>query len=92
MLKSLSWVMNWYLILIPALTFALWRHRRWMVLLLALYWLQCGQQVASYIGDDDPEEPATVERFRQVLWYGDYRASGEITASPSPQPLQPPRP
>lgn len=88
MLKSLSWVMNWYLILVPALTFALWRHRRWMVLLLVFYWLQCGQQVASCVGDDDMEDTPTVERFRQVIWHGDYRAAGDITVDPTPSPVR----
>jgi len=73
MIKSLAWVMNWYLILIPGLTLALWRHRRWLVVLLIFYWLQCGQQVASYVGDDDYEEDGTVTRFQKSIWRCDYR-------------------
>jgi hypothetical protein len=74
MIKSLAWAMNWYMIFLPGFTFALWRHRRWMILLLAFYWLQCGQQVASYAGDDDPEDPADITRFHDALWHYDYRA------------------
>jgi len=74
MIKSMAWVMNWYMILIPGLTLALWRHRRWMLVLLILYWLQCGQQVASYVGDDDLEEDVTVSRFQECIWGCDYRA------------------
>ena len=74
MIKSIAWAMNWYMILIPGLTFALWRHRRWMVVLLIFYWLQCGQQVASYIGDDDQEEDDSVTRFHDSIWHCDYRA------------------
>ena len=74
MIKSMAWVMNWYVILIPGLTLALWRHRRWMVVLLIFYWLQCGQQVASYVGDDDREEDTTITRFQESIWHRDYRA------------------
>jgi Gpi18-like mannosyltransferase len=74
MIKSLSWVMNWYMILIPGLTFALWRHRRTMAVLLVFYWLQCGQQVASYVGDDDHEEDETIARFHECIWHFDYRS------------------
>jgi hypothetical protein len=74
MVKSLAWAMNWYMIFLPGFTFALWRHRRWMILLLVFYWLQCGQQVASYAGDDDPEDPADITRFHDALWHYDYRA------------------
>ena len=74
MIKSIAWAMNWYMILIPGLTFALWRHRRWMVVLLIFFWLQCGQQVASYIGDDDQEEDDSVTRFHDSIWQCDYRA------------------
>ncbi len=74
MLKSLAWAMNWYVIFIPGFTFALWRHRRWMVLLLLFYWFQCGQQVASYVGDDDREEEDTVTRFQECIWHFDYRS------------------
>ena len=73
MIKSVAWAMNWYMILLPGLTLALWRHRRWMVLLLIFYWLQCGQQVASLEGDDDREEGSSVTRFQQALWHADYR-------------------
>jgi len=78
MIKSLAWVMNWYLILIPGLTLALWRHRRWLVVLLIFYWLQCGQQVASYVGDDDYEEDGTVTRFQKSIWHCNYRAMESI--------------
>jgi hypothetical protein len=66
--------MNWYVILIPGLTVALWRHRRWLIVLLAFYWLQCGQQVSSYLGDDDYEEGGTVTRFKECIWHCNYRA------------------
>jgi Gpi18-like mannosyltransferase len=74
MIKSMAWVMNWYVILIPGLTVALWRHRRWLIVLLAFYWLQCGQQVSSYLGDDDYEEGGTVTRFKECIWHCNYRA------------------
>jgi Gpi18-like mannosyltransferase len=74
MIKSMAWVMNWYVILLPGLTLALWRHRRWMVVLLVFYWLQCGQQVASYVGDDDHEETSSIQRFQKSLWHANYRA------------------
>ena len=74
MIKSMAWVMNWYVILIPGLTLAMWRHRRWLIVMLVFYWLQCGQQVASYLGDDDLEEAGTVARFQESLWRCDYRA------------------
>lgn len=74
MIKSMAWVMNWYVILLPGLTLALWRHRRWMLVLLVFYWLQCGQQVASYVGDDDREENDTVTHFQECIWRTDYRA------------------
>ena len=74
MIKSMAWVMNWYVILIPGLTLALWRHRRWMAVLLIFYWLQCGQQVASYLGDDDQESDNTIIRFQESIWRRDYRA------------------
>ena len=90
MLKSLAWVMNWYLILVPALTFALWRHRRWMILLLVFYWLQCGQQVASYVGDDDQEEDETISRFHEAIWHCDYRAAADpLDSSTQEQPSAP---
>jgi len=78
MIKSMAWVMNWYVILIPGLTLALWRHRRWLVVLLIFYWLQCGQQISSYIGDDDREEDGTVTIFQESLWHRDYRAPGPV--------------
>jgi len=74
MIKSMSWVMNWYVILIPGLTLALWRHRRWIAALLIFYWLQCGQQVSSYVGDDDREEEDSITRFQESIWHRDYRA------------------
>ena len=74
MIKSMAWVMNWYVILIPGLTLALWRHRRWLVVLLVFYWLQCGQQVASYVGDDDYEAEETVMHFQKSIWRAEYRA------------------
>jgi len=74
MIKSMAWVMNWYVILIPGLTLSLWRHRRWLIVLLVFYWLQCGQQVASYAGDNDREEDGTVTRFQKSLWHCNYRA------------------
>ena len=74
MIKSMAWVMNWYVILIPGLTLALWRHRRWMVVLLIFYWLQCGQQVASYVGDDEQESDTTITRFQESIWRCDYRS------------------
>jgi len=74
MIKSMAWVMNWYVILIPGLTLALWRHRRWMVVLLIFYWLQCGQQVASYVGDDEQESDTTITRFQESIWRRDYRS------------------
>ena len=73
-IKSMAWVMNWYVILIPGLTLALWRHRRLMVVLLIFYWLQCGQQVASYVGDDEQESDTTITRFQESIWHRDYRA------------------
>ena len=84
MIKSMAWVMNWYVILIPGLTLALWRHRRWLLLLLVFYWLQCGQQVASYVGDDDHEEEETITRFQESIWHRDYRAV-ESTAWGKPE-------
>ena len=70
----MAWVMNWYINIVPGLTFALWRYRRWMILLLVIQWLQCGQQIASLWGDLDGEEEATITRFHQCLWHADYRS------------------
>jgi hypothetical protein len=74
LIKSAAWVMNWYLLLLPACSFTLWRYRRCMMALLIIYWLQCGQQLASIIGDIRTEEPATITRFHQCIWSADYRA------------------
>jgi hypothetical protein len=84
MIKSLAWVMNWYLILIPGLALALWRHRRWLVVLLIFYWLQCGQQVSSYVGDDDREEMDTVSFFQRCIWHCDYRLPRPFKDSAGP--------
>jgi hypothetical protein len=73
MIKSAAWVMNWYMLLLPACSFTLWRYRRCMIALLVIFWLQCGQQVASIIGDIRIEEPATIARFQQCIWRADYR-------------------
>jgi hypothetical protein len=78
MIKSMAWVMNWYVILIPGLTLALWRHRRWFLVLMIFYWLQCGQQVGSWVGDDDREENDTVTHFQEYIWHCDYRAVESI--------------
>ena len=74
MIKSVSWVMNWYMLLLPGCSFALWRYRRCMMALLIIYWLQCGQQVASMIGDINIEEPASIARFQECIWSANYRA------------------
>lgn len=76
LIKSLAWVMNWYMILLPGLILALWRHRRWMMVLLVFYWLQCGQQVSRYVGkgDDDIEDSTDITRFHDAIWHYDYRA------------------
>jgi len=84
MIKSMAWVMNWYVILVPALTLALWRHRRWLLVLLILYWLQCGQQVASYVGDDEREDEDTVTLFQESIWRQDYRSPVEVKDSETP--------
>jgi hypothetical protein len=76
LIKSMAWVMSWYMIVLSGLTFALWRYRKWMILLFAFYWLQCGQQVSRCIGDDDHEDDESVAFFHQSLWHGDYRAQG----------------
>ena len=75
LIKSLSWVMNWYMILLPGLVLALWRHRRWMMVMMVFYWLQCGQQISRYIGkgDDDMEDTEDITRFHDALWHYDYR-------------------
>lgn len=74
LIKSMAWVMNWYINIVPGLAFALWRYRRWMILLFAIHWLQCGQQIASLWGDIDGEEAVTIARFHQCVWHADYRA------------------
>ena len=74
MIKSIAWAMNWYMLMLPGCTFPLWRYRRLMVVLLIIFWLQCGQQVASIIGDMRIEEPATIARFHRCIWFCDYRA------------------
>ena len=74
MIKSIAWAMNWYMLMLPGCTFALWRHRRVMIALLVIFWLQCGQQLACIIGDMRTEEPATIARFQKCIWFCDYRA------------------
>lgn len=74
MIKSAAWVMNWYMLLLPACSFALWRYRRCMIALLVIYWFQCGQQLASIFGDIRLEEPASIARFQQCIWSANYRA------------------
>ena len=81
-IKSMSWVMNWYVLLLPGLNLCLWRHRRWFLLLCVLYWFQCGQEVAGFFGDDDPEAGSSQIRFRECLWHADYR----MKASPEQAP------
>jgi len=76
LLKSAAWIMSWYLIVLPGLTFALWHYRKWMILLMVLYWLQCGAQLSRCFGDDDHEEDASVAHFQQSLWHCDYKAEG----------------
>jgi hypothetical protein len=73
MVKSLSWAMNWYMLLLPGCTITLWRYRRWMMALLVIYWIQCGQQVASIVGDIPIEKSATIARFQHALWHANYR-------------------
>lgn len=74
LIKSAAWVMNWYMLLLPACSFTLWRYRRCTMALLVIYWLQCGQQLSSIIGDIRIEEPATIARFHKCIWWADYRA------------------
>jgi hypothetical protein len=74
LMKSAAWVMNWYMLLLPGCSFALWRYRRCMMALLIIYWLQCGQQLSSIIGDIRIEEPATIAKFKQCIWSANYRA------------------
>ncbi len=75
MIKSVAWVMNWYMIILPGCSFALWRYRRCLTALLVIYWLQCGQQVASIIGDIRIEEPATIARFKECIWLANYQSA-----------------
>ena len=61
-----------------------------MILLLVFYWLQCGQQVASYVGDDDQEEDETISRFHEAIWHCDYRAAADpLDSSTQEQPSAP---
>lgn len=74
LIKSASWVMNWYLLLLPACSFTLWRYRRLVIALFVIYWLQCGQQLSSVIGDMHIEEQATISHFKKCIWSADYQA------------------
>ena len=74
MIKSVAWVMNWYMLILPGCSFALWRYRRLFIVLLVIYWLQCGQQLASVIGDIRIEEPASIARFQECIWSANYQS------------------
>lgn len=58
LIKTANWVMNWYVNMLPGLTAALWRHPRWMLLLLGCYWLQFGQQAAIVWNSLTPDRDA----------------------------------
>ena len=49
-----------------------------MVVLVVFYWLQCGQQVGSYVGDDDQEAGESITRFHDSMWHCDYRAKEPV--------------
>ena len=74
--KSLKWAQFWYVAVVPALALALRRHRRLVLILLLLHWLQCGRSMALLLGRPFGvrEKQTTIDLFEKCIWRCDYQA------------------
>jgi hypothetical protein len=89
LVKTLQWGQFWYVIPAPALTLPLRCRRGLVVLLLALYWGQCGRSVAFLMvpaakirpglvfGRDDYRVEADFTHLHRCLWSCDYQAHAD---------------
>lgn len=77
LLKSLQWAQFWYVVPAPALSAPL-SSARLLLILLSLYWLQCGRSLMLLAGSDFGyrESRETIERFESCLWNCDYGSEG----------------
>jgi hypothetical protein len=73
LLKSMSWTMYWYILLLPALILIFSQWRRWAIVLSLAYALACGRSLFHLRADFDHDliNVHTNDVYRICLWVCD---------------------